>query len=96
VIERPFGPSPTAVAVDDPSDIRQTDAGAFELVVSVEALKDAEEFVDVLHIEANSIVSNIQRDLSGGQLQCPDLDVRLGSRRRELDGIGDKVRKYLP
>ena len=46
------------MAVDDPPDICQTDPGAFELIVSVEALKDAEEFVDVLHVEANSIVTH--------------------------------------
>lgn len=39
---------------------RQAYTGAFVLFRSVQALKNAEQFVDVLHVEANAVVAHVE------------------------------------
>jgi hypothetical protein len=42
LVQRPFGPSPPTVPMDDSAYIGETDASAFKLVAPMEALKYAE------------------------------------------------------
>src|SRR5689334_19100467 len=53
-----IGPDPAAVAMGEPRDGGQADAGAGELGLCVEALEDAEEFVAVGHVEAGAVVAD--------------------------------------
>lgn len=61
-----FGPEAAVVSFDDAMDDGEADAGAFEFVGGVEALKDAEEFGGVAHIEAGAVVGDRVDDLGGG------------------------------
>jgi len=44
--------------MNDPLDIRQADARALELVLAVQALKHAEQFVGITRIESRAVVAN--------------------------------------
>ena len=37
---------------------RQTDAGAFEILLAVEALKDLKELLVIAHVEADAVIAN--------------------------------------
>jgi hypothetical protein len=45
------------MSVNNPSDVGQSDACPFELIGSMESLKDAEELVRVTHIESYPIIA---------------------------------------
>jgi hypothetical protein len=49
--------------MDDALNGCQPDAGAFKRLRRVETLEYAEQFTDIFHIKADSIVSNEQHDL---------------------------------
>ena len=51
-----LGPDLAAVPVDDALNGGQSYPGAFEFFGPVQTLKHAEEFVDVLHVEARPVV----------------------------------------
>src|SRR5271166_6022064 len=53
-----FGPDPAVVAMDNPLNDRKPHPGAREFSGGVKALKDAEELVGVLHVEAGPVVAN--------------------------------------
>ena len=84
-----------AMPVDDPPYIGEADAGPFELIVPVKALKDAEQFVDILHVEADPVVAHEHRHLGRAVSGCANLDARDRPRRRELDGIRQQVHEDL-
>jgi hypothetical protein len=42
---------------------RQTDARPFKGLIGMKALKNAEQFVDVFHVEADPVVPNEQHNL---------------------------------
>lgn len=51
-------PGFAAMAADDSANIRQTNACTFEILLPVQTLEDPEEFVGVIHVEANTIVAD--------------------------------------
>jgi hypothetical protein len=53
-----FSPRFAAMAMRDPLDGRQADAGAFKVLRRVKALEHTEQFVDVSHVEPDAIVAN--------------------------------------
>src|SRR5581483_8104644 len=55
LIDLRLGPDAPAVTRDDALDDGQAHAGAFELLIAVEPLKDPEQFVRVLHVEAGAV-----------------------------------------
>jgi hypothetical protein len=42
LIERPFGPGPSTVPMDDATDVCEPDAGPFKLFAPMEALENPE------------------------------------------------------
>ena len=44
------------MAMDDAADIGQADPGPFKVLRRMEALKQAEQFVHVLHVETDAVV----------------------------------------
>jgi hypothetical protein len=54
-------PDASVVAVDDASDGGETDSGAFEVLIAVQAVEGIEEFVGVVHVEAGSVVLDEER-----------------------------------
>src|SRR4051794_23729648 len=53
-----FGPDGSAVLADDAIDSGEADAGAFELVGTVETLENTEKFIGVFHVETNTVIAN--------------------------------------
>ena len=43
---------------DDPADIGQADTGTLEFIGAVQALKDAEELVGILHIKTHAVIAH--------------------------------------
>jgi hypothetical protein len=42
----------------------QADAGTFKVLRAMQALKDSEQFVDIIHVEADAVVPNHEHQLS--------------------------------
>src|SRR5690348_4604635 len=90
-----FGLSPDAAAVpqENAMDVGQPDAGAFEFLFEVQALKDAEEFANVLHIKTYTIVADKDNELLTGVLRA-DFDASGIARAGVFDGISDQICEY--
>src|SRR4051812_18925329 len=80
-----FGPSATSMAGDDAAYVGESDAGAFELGRTMQPLEHAEEFVDVSHVEADTVVAD-EKDrfvlgprvgIFAGRQTISDFDARL-------------------
>src|SRR5688572_27142981 len=63
-IHSAFGPRPSSVTLDDPANVRQADACPLELIGGVQALKHPKQLVHVLHVEADAVVADPERDLA--------------------------------
>ena len=74
------------MAVDDPPNGRESNSSAFILFREMQALKNAEQFIYILHVEAGAIIPHEHLDFI-----CPidaaNLDFGLGSHAREFDRI---------
>src|ERR1700728_1001677 len=64
---------------------------SFKLFGAVKTLEDAKQFVGILHIEANSIISNKHHDPIVLFLGATHLDLGLWTRAREFYSIGEKI-----
>ena len=79
--------------VDDALNGSQSYSGAFKLFSQMQTLKHAEEFVDILHIEACAVVPDEHLDLIFLSVRTANLDFGPSSYARELDRIGKQVDK---
>src|SRR5262245_20057001 len=77
--------------MDDALHCREADAGPLERVRGMKALKDAEELVHILHVEAHTVVTDKYHRLGAVRITHTDLDLGARPRARELEGIGDEV-----
>src|ERR1700756_4025608 len=84
------------MAMHDALNRRQTDTRAFEGLLRVKPLEDAEQLVRIFHVEADAIVSNEQHYLMVFVFHASDLDLCLGTCARELWGFGDEVNQNEP
>jgi hypothetical protein len=71
-----FGSDAPAVADDDSLDVRQSDAGPFELFGLVQPLKHSEELAGILHVETRAIVSHREFEFMRVVLATADFDFR--------------------
>src|SRR5439155_2744437 len=92
-IDRTFRPGAAAVALYDPTDIRQSDPGTLEFIGAVESLKDTEQLVRVLHIEADPIVAD-EYDHFVWLVDGPDFDLGSLPRRRILNGVRQQIDEH--
>lgn len=86
------------MASDDAADIREADAGALEFGLGVEALKDAEEFGGVFHVESDAVIAHVE-DVFGGVYALgngADFDARVGGGRGVFGGVLDEIGPDLP
>jgi hypothetical protein len=81
--------------MDNSPDIGEADAGAFKLIVPVEALKNTEEFVHILHIESYPIITDEHLDFNGALSNDADLDLGLWPCRCKFQRIGDQIHEHL-
>src|ERR1700720_2608398 len=56
LIDLRFSPDAPAVGMNDSSNSGQPQAGSFEVLLAVQALKDTKQLVGIFHIEANPVV----------------------------------------
>src|ERR1051325_7300685 len=84
-------PDFAAMALDNLLGERETDARAPKLLLSVELLKNHEDAIVVLRLDANAVVSDAENP-AAVLLRRRDVDARW-LRGPELDGIGHQVLK---
>src|SRR5688500_6233589 len=82
------------MSLHDTADVRQADAGPFELRGAVQALEHAEQLVAVGSVEADTVVLDADDDLVI-LLDCENLDARLRTRPRVLHCVGQQVQEHL-
>jgi len=80
------------VALHDTSHDREADPGAFEVRRGVQALERLEEFVGVLGVEPDAIVTDRVEHLAGTAL-AGDLDPGLRGPAGELGGVPEQIRQ---
>lgn len=81
--------------MNDSTNIRETDAGPFKLIVTMESLEDAEQLVDIVHIEPYSIIPYEYLSFAEASIGGTDCDFGVRSGRRELYRVGDQIHEYL-
>src|SRR4051812_38745552 len=87
-------PNRSPMLVDDTGYRSQSDAGPFEILHAVQALEDPEELVREFHVEADSVVA----DVDGSSLRhhaAADLDDRVLAGASELCRIAEQVGEDL-
>jgi hypothetical protein len=78
------------VPVNDALDVRQPDAGALELLMAVQTLKDAEQLSGILRIKTGAVVTDENDRLPVAQ-GGTDFDFGIGAPGREFHRIGDQI-----
>src|SRR5690242_5120390 len=76
-VDRPLGPSPPAMTVNDPAHICETDARPFKFFRAMKALEHPKKFVCVSHIKASAIVPHRKLPLVAGVLRAADFEASL-------------------
>lgn len=84
------GPDAAAVAMDDPLDNGQSDAGAGKLRCAVQTVEDLEESVSLLRMKAGTVVRDGEDHLSVGLLAA-DGDGLGETLAAILEGIAEKI-----
>jgi hypothetical protein len=81
--------------MDDSTYVCETDAGAFKLVVPMEALKDSEQLVDILHVESRPIIPHKDLNFIGVSFGGANFDLGLRPGGGEFQRIGDQIHEDL-
>src|SRR6185437_524346 len=95
LIRHTFGPGPSPVAMNDPTNVGETDTGSFKLVGSVQSLEHPKQFGSILHVESHTIVADEKDDFRRAGMLHTDLYCGERPCARKLHGICDQVHKYL-
>jgi hypothetical protein len=83
------------MTLDDPPDVGKPDPGALEFLATVEALKDAEQLVDIPHVKPDTIVADVEHYLMLA-VGAADLDLGFGAGTRVLDSVGQEIPEDEP
>ena len=79
------------MAVDDPPNGRESYSSAFKLFREMQALKHAEQFVYILHVEAGAIIPHEHLDFIC-RVRTANLDFGLGPRACEFDRMERRLK----
>src|SRR5690349_16959862 len=90
-----FRPGSATVAINDATDVCQSDASSFKLLCPMEPLKHAPEFICVLLIETDSIVANEHAGLALDRAR-PDLNASRIATASVFQSIAQKIDDCLP
>src|SRR5271165_1640122 len=85
-----------AMPVHDALNRGQADTSAFEGLLRVKPLEDAEQLVGILHVESDPVVSNEQRYLVFFLFRASDFDFGLGPCAGEFYSVGNQVDQRQP
>ena len=78
------------MVLDDLSTHRESDAGAFAGVLRPQPLKDTEDALMILGVDADAVVSDRNQPLAS--LAAPsDFDFGLSFERMVFDGVADQI-----
>ena len=80
-------PGPAAMTADDSTDVCQTDARTFEILLPVQALKNPKEFVCIIHIKPHAVIADEDDRLGFTLPFAPDFNLRTLSRTGEFQGV---------
>ena len=80
--------------MDDALDVGQADARALELVVAVQALEYAEQFVSITRIEPRAVVANGDYRLASPAGGAADSDDCMGAGGGKLHGVGEQIDQH--
>src|SRR5688572_4426514 len=83
----PCGPDLAIMPLKDPVDDGKADSDTFELLARMQALKNAEESVCVVHIESNAVVPDVKHNTPLRRVGPADLDSPSGAARREFQCV---------
>src|ERR1700722_12117208 len=89
-----FRPGWATIVANDALHRGQSNACALEIFGPMQPLKDSEQLILILHVEADAIVANEDDALAILQ-EMTDPDDRVLPRSCELKSVGNKVLKYL-
>jgi hypothetical protein len=67
------------MAVDDALNGRQADSGTFKLLRPMQALKDAKQLIDILHVKSDTVVPYEDLNVAFVSAQSAYFDIRLAS-----------------
>jgi hypothetical protein len=81
--------------MDDATYVCETDAGSFKLIIPMKALKDAEQLVDILHIESYAVITYEDLNFAGASVRGADCDLRLRPGRCKFNGVGNQIHEDL-
>src|ERR1700691_5990108 len=96
VINLRLGPDTPPVLLNDALHRRQAHTGAFKFLFRVHALKHAEELLRILHVEAGAVVTHEHHRRFAHFLDAAYLNHSFCPPPRVLNGIAQKILKYLP
>jgi hypothetical protein len=82
--------------MDNSTYIGKSDASAFELVVPMEALKDTEQLIHILHVESYTVITYEDFNLTGVSPGGADLYLGLRPSCCEFQRIRDQIHEDLP
>ena len=89
-----LGPNPASVTVNDTLYDCQAHTHPVIFARIMEALKDAEELVIILHVETDSVILHIEESLIFLSTAA-DFNDAVSARSRKLDGIGEQIENDL-
>src|SRR6185436_584249 len=85
-VHGPFGPNAASMPAHDAIHRCQADPCSFELLLSMQPLKNAEQFVGIFHIEPDTVVADINGCLAVASISA-DFNLSLRTRASIFNGI---------
>ena len=81
--------------VNHPRHDGQSNACAFKVFSTVQTLKHSEQFVHILHVETNAVITNEDGQLIV-DLNLPHFNQGFVARSGVFDGVGEQIGEHLP
>ena len=91
MIHETFSPDSASVTMYNTLNSSQSYTSAFKLFSPVKTLEYAKEFIDILHIKTNAIISNENDYLMLFSISASYLNLRLWAWTCEFNSIGNKI-----
>ena len=73
----------------------QPDAGAFELLGTVQSLKNVKEFIHIFHFEARAVVPHVYRDIFSIPVLASNFDLGMFTIAGVLHRVRQQVDQHL-
>src|SRR6266550_9626192 len=84
------------MALDNSLDCGQTDTGAFECLLRMEALENTKQLILILHVKTNSVVFNKYDHLAQRVVQRIDFYLSLRTGSSEFHRVRNEITEHQP